>query len=672
MKSFAARPGRARRFMFAMALAGTGSVIALTMAGAVAEETGTGKGADLYSANCSMCHGPALEGASAPPLRGTAFLAKWKDAGVDGLAGFIQAAMPPGASKPTDPETAKQIATYIFAANVEGEGPAVPTGDATAQAESQRLQKVAAGLTPVTDAMLQSPPKDDWLLWRGNSGAQGFSPLKQINTSNVGSLRLVWSRSLGKGTNGIAPLVHDGVMFVHGGGKISALEAATGATLWSKDDPVSRNDISQSRGLALYGTSLFASTVDKKVMALDARTGAVLWQTTLDIPGTMTAAPLAVGGRVFQGNSQCAFAGQRCQMTALDAATGKVLWKFMTVPGDGEAGSDSWDNAPAAARGGAGIWTAPSYDFKNGQVLFGTGNTYAVDTLLRKDPLKPTDGLYINSTIKLDAATGKLVWYFQHLAGDVWDMDASFERVIVTDPRGSGRKIVVSIGKIGIIDALDLETGRFLWSIDLGEQNIVSSIDPRTGRKILDPSRIPSKDRMISSCPFGEGLRNWQATSYDPDRALLFVPMTINTCMETKVVAGQSFGSVWQLKPRDGSAGNYGGWIAVDLRTGKTVWREERRAPHTSAELATAGGVVFDGSADRQFRARNSATGKVLWQTNLSDSPTSFPITFSSGGKQYVAVVAGGGTYHDSVAAKLTPEIDASLAQPSLWVFALP
>ena len=659
-----------RKLAIVLAALVAGSAAAVMGARATAAETGA-KGATIYASDCAMCHGEGLRDGAAPPLVGEAFVAKWRGAGTEGLARYIQVAMPPGVSQPIDRDTAHQVAAYILAANSARAAREEPRGDAVARSTRARLDTLASALSPVTDAMLRSPSSQDWLLWRGDAGAQGYSRLRQIDASNVGSLQLVWSRSLGKGTNGIAPLVHDGVMFVHGGGKISALDAASGSTIWAKDDPVSRSDISQPRGLALYGTSLFASTVDKKTMALDARTGAVLWETVVDAPGTMTAPPLAVGGRVFQGSSQCAFAGQRCQMTALDASTGRIIWQLKTVPGDGEPGSDTWGDAPAAQRGGAGIWSGPSYDFGAGQLLFGTGNTYAVETLLRRIPRKPSDGLYINSTLKVDAATGAMKWYFQHLAGDVWDMDASFERTMMIDPRGSGRQIVVTVGKIGIVDAIDLETGRYLWSIDLGEQDIVTRIDPRSGRKILNANRIPSPDRAASSCPFGEGLRNWQATSYDPERKLLFVPMTTNTCMETKLVAGQRFGAAWQLKTRAG-ASDFGGWAAIDLRTGKTAWRDLRRAPPASAQLATAGGIVFDGSIDRQFRARDSATGAVLWQAQLSDSPTSFPITFGVNGKQYVAIATGGGTYHDAVAHQLAPEIDPSLPQPTLWVFALP
>lgn len=189
--------------------------------------------ANLYAARCSMCHGSTLGGGGAPRLQGAAFMSKWSAAKVDGLAAYIHATMPPGASEPLPPADAKILASFILAANVAKSASKAPLGDPVAQAARARLNQLASGLRPVIDAMLQSPPDEDWLLWRRDIGAQGFSPLRQINAANAGSLRLMWSRSLGKGTNGIAPLVHDGVMFIYGGGKISALDVTNGDTIWT-------------------------------------------------------------------------------------------------------------------------------------------------------------------------------------------------------------------------------------------------------------------------------------------------------------------------------------------------------------------------------------------------------------------------------------------------------
>lgn len=640
-------------------------------------------GAELYVAACARCHGASLTGGSAPSLRGAAFAQKWGEFQPSALAKFIHDSMPPDSPNRLDLANSQVVAEFVLATNeasrklrAGGGAGSEEVSDDESKAAAARLQAVASRLTPVTDELLKAPPKEDWLIWRGSLGAQGFSELTQINVENANRMRLVWSKTLGPGTNGIAPLAHDGVVFVHGGGKISALDATNGDTIWSVADTAPPGGVRQPRGLALYGDAVYASTVDNHTYALDAKTGKVLWEhITTDKngnkEGTFTAAPLVVNGRVFQGAAQCAHLSARCYMVALDAATGKEIWRTYTIPGDGDPGSETWGGAPAIQRGGGGIWTAPSYDAARDQVIFGTGNSYALRTLLKNHPRKPEPALFTNTTLKLDAKTGRVVWHYQHIAGDVWDMDWSFERIVLDDPRGSHRTIVINMSKSGILDALDLESGRYLWSIDLGYQDIVTKINPKTGAKTLNTSKIPVGTAVVDACPYAAGVRNWPATSYDPTRGLLFVPMELDTCMQWKVDPANPVQFASVVKPKDGSKHLYGGWTAIDLKTGKTVWLDQRRAPQASAMLSTAGGVVFEGARDRWFRARESITGKVLWQTRMSDTPNSFPITFMAGQQQYVAIVTGGQTYHDAVLAHLTPDIEPSVGRMTISVFAL-
>lgn len=650
-------------------------------AGATAVGSGT---AELYVAACARCHGTALNGGSAPPLQGPSFAQKWTEAGPAALADFIHEKMPPEAPARLDPATAKALAEFVLAAGAvtarmtlnDGDGIDADRADDVTLAARARLSHVAQGLTPVTDAMLQAPPPEDWLLWRGDVNALGFSRLTQITPANASQLRLVWSKTLGPGTNAIAPLAHDGVLFVHGGGKVWAIDADSGDTIWSYVDTATPGGVRQPRGIALYGNAVYASLVNNHTVALDARSGTVLWDhATTDRngakEGTFTAPPLVANGRVYQGAAQCAHLSARCYMVALNATTGEQLWRTYTVPGDGDAGSQSWGGARAAQRGGGGIWVGPSFDYARDQIVFGTGNSYALRTLLRNDPRRPVDALYTNTTLKLDAKTGRIVWHFQHMPGDVWDLDWSFERMVIDDPRGSRRPVVINLGKIGILDALDYETGRYRWSIDLGYQNIVTRIDARSGAKTVDTARIPLGGSVAEACPYAEGVRNWPSTSYDPGRGLLFVAMELDTCMRWKVDPTNPVQFSSSVIPRPGSKHLYGGWSAIDLKSGRTVWIDQRRTQQASAMLATAGGVVFEGSRDRWFRARDSATGTVLWNVRLSDTPNSFPITYAVRGRQYVAVVTGGQTYLDGTLGHLTPEIEPSLGRMTLSVFAL-
>jgi len=618
--------------------------------------------AELYANRCKSCH----------PNHGPVIRYKWLGAGPAVLASFIRTSMPPGTDQPIDGQTATQLANYLFELATASAGASSQVDDAISREAKARLSATAERLTPVTDAVLRAPPKNDWLVWRGDVGAGGFSHLTQISPKNVQSLRLVWTKSLGSGTNGIGPLAHDGVIFVYGGGSISAIDAISGDTIWSRPAPTTKRNITQPRGVALYGSALYASTVDNHIMALDARTGELRWDRQVSSAGKFmfTAPPLVANGKVFQAAATCASKGSRCFMTALDAASGEELWRTYTVPGEGEPGSESWAGASVEDRSGAGAWAGASFDYDRDQITFGTGNSYAVSTLMRNGPENIAAGLYTNSTLKLDAKTGKVVWFYQHLPGDVWNQDWTFERTIIKDPRGSNRLAVISIGKTGILDAVDWVTGKYLWSVDLGFQNLITHIDPQTGAKTIDRDKIPGPGKTVAMCPYSGGLRNWNATSYDTEHSLLFVPI-LDTCMTLTIDGSKAQQTEWTVVPRPDSDHQYGGLMALDLRSGKPLWTVRHRADPASAVLATQSGLVFAGTRDRWFRARDSRTGKTLWQVRLSDTPNSFPITFMAGGRQYVAVVTGGGTYLDGLISHLTPEIQPSTGGITLWVFAL-
>lgn len=658
-------------------LVGTLAIILLAAGAGIAQSGDNAAAASsVFGAKCASCHGATLDGQGAPALKSNAFRTKWGD-DVDALADFITKTMPPGAPRPLDPAAAKDLARYILSRNKEestdlGTNAPVlftPVDDVSRQYELG-LKRYAARLTPVTDEMLRASAGNDWVVWRGSTDALGYSTLNQIDRSNVGKLKLVWSKSLGIGTNGIAPLAHDGVLFVHGGRQIAAFDGRNGNTIWRRADVSPARGLTQPRGLALYADKLYAATVNNHLLAIEARTGKLVWERVIGDKGSLTAAPLAANGKIFQGAATCAVTGARCYMVALDANSGEEIWRFDTVPADGAPGSKSWNGAPASQRGGAGVWSAASYDYVNDRVIFGTGNSYAVRTMLSKDPKRPAAALFANTTLSLDAKTGALAWYFQHGPGDVWDEDWAYERMIVKNPRGGDKPVVMTMGKLGILDVVDMKTGKYLWSYDYGIQNLVSSTNPATGLRKFDAAKIPRESDVTSLCPYAGGVRNWPSTSYDPEKAVLFIA-ALDACMETMIDDTAIGGSVWKVKPRDGSGNNYGHITAVDLYTGKKLWDNVHRSPEAAAVLATAGGLVFEGTRDRWFRALDSGTGKTLWETRLADTPNSFPITYKAGGKQFVAIITGGGTYFDGFVSHLTPEIEASTGNPTIFVFAL-
>jgi alcohol dehydrogenase (cytochrome c) len=326
------------------------------------------------------------------------------------------------------------------------------------------------------------------------------------------------------------------------------------------------------------------------------------------------------------------------------------------------------------------VWTSGSYDPQLNTVFFGPGNTYDTGPL-RFPSGKPgtsSDGLYTNTTLALDPDTGKLKWYFQHVHNDQWDLDWAFERQLLPlNVGGQTRKLVVTAGKIGVWDALDAASGKYVFSFDMGLQTLISAIDPKTGEKSIDPKLLPDRQHSVMVCPHGGGGRNWIPTSYNPQSKMLYVSAQ-ETCMDL-IPAGKdehgflSSGVNITMRPRPDGDGRYGRLQAIDLAQRKTVWTDRQRPFQSGGVLDTAGGVVFAGATDRWFSAYDDASGKLLWRMRLADMPNSPPISYSVRNQQYVAVVAGSGESAPAVFTVLTPEIPQPIARSSsIWVFALP
>ena len=566
--------------------------------------------------------------------------------------------------------------------------PAITNHDAVYQAAEKARTDTLARLTPLTDAAIRSPAAGDWLMWRRSYDGQGFSPLKQIDRANVSTLKPAFTWSLAISPNEVTPVAHDGVLFVASGGRIEALDGATGAVLWRyvrPRVPTAQAASHTARSIALYENLVIAPTPDRHVIALDMKTGKVVWDHEV-VPAAQTSQRLAGGpivahGKVIQGVANCNDLKGGCWIVGLDAKTGEQVWRFDTIARPGQPGGDSWNGAPLDERFGGSVWNAGSYDPDLNLVYIGVAQTYDAGTLLLPHAQKgeSADGLYTNSTLALDPDTGKLVWHYQHFNRDVWDLDWAFERVLVDLPvAGKMRKMSVTAGKIAIFDAVDRTNGQYLFSRDMGLQTLVKSIDPKTGKKIIDPALEPVADKTVSICPHSGGAKNWLATSYDASTHILYVPL-VESCQDftwkprslEKTAAGGSDMN-FVVKARPDSDGNFGRVEAIDLGTGKVLWTRRGRTPQSSSLVATAGGLVFEGARDRQFRALDSSTGKALWNWPLNAAPSSTPITYAAHGKQYVAVVAGGANPHDLTWRAMTPEIEDPADGVTLYVFELP
>ena len=659
------------------------------------------QGKVVYIQHCIGCHGDKLDnGMFASPLIGEAFYRKWGGRSTSELLARMQSTMPAGAPGSLAAEQYQQVLAYMFQQTgfVSGESalsrqlswvrlPVPSSGLATEEIlqippDPKPRHNPLDTLTTVTDELLRNPPAEDWLSWRRTYDAQGFSPLKNIKVSNVKQLRLAWSWSMPAGRTITTPLVHDGVIFaVAAGDVVHALDAKTGDILWRYDTRAQGHSARYAlRAISLYGNNLFLPTDDGNIIALDSKTGTVKWDRSIvdPAPFRFSGGPLIADGKIVLGTSTGHAPGHNF-IVALDAETGDEQWRFYTVARKGDVGGQSWNGLDDSVRSGAGVWMPGSYDPTSKLVFFGTGNSYNPEPLRELTAnADSNDGLYTNSTLALDIATGELVWHFQHLPNDQWNYDEAFERMIVPfSDKGRAHKVVLSGGKLGIFDALKTEDGGYLSTLDLGLQDVVERVDPLTGERQVTASALPSLQKTRFVCPSHRGTRTWRPTAFDERSKMLYVPFG-ESCMKLRppplfaddIMLG---GVGTKAYPRPDSDGLFGGIAAIDATSGTTLWTKRQRAVPSTGLLATAGGLIFAGSLDRRFSAFHASTGQELWSTRLSGIPGASPISFSVDGKQYIAITSGEHAgWVRNMDTFLSPEIDnPKEISPAIWVFEL-
>jgi alcohol dehydrogenase (cytochrome c) len=584
-------------------------------------------GIRLYGDQCAGCHSPdGTGGPGAPALAGRALThgdTPWA------IYRTIRFGVP-GTGMPPHPLARRQLwelVSYVRSLRAAPAMTRIPPGMAA---------KLDAVNVPYEELAQTTSAGNDWLTYGGEYSADRFSGLTAINTANVSKLALRWLYPFPGNEWKIecSPLVSNGIMYVTGpAGQVMALDALTGTKLWEHDHPFKligggEGPLGQNRGVALLGNRVFVSTWDSTLSALSAATGKVLWQRRVGpYPGTwISSAPLAFRDLVIVGVATPTGIG-RGYLAAYDARTGKERWRFVTIPAPGQPGHDTWPD-DSWRIGGGGPWMTGSYDPAADVLYWGVGNPRPDFDATRREG----DNLYADSIVAIKGSTGQLLWYFQSTPGDTHDWDA-VQVPLIADRNADGHdeRRVVWANRNGFYYVVDRQTGAFVRGVPFVRENWASGLDAH-GHPILAPmTHNPAGQEVF---PSARGGTNWWPPSYDPDLGLTFIPA---------LEQGMTFFPTHYSLPSSEES-FYTAVRAVDAYSGKLVWehRERERTGDStvSGMLSTRGGLVF-AAADGQFFALDARSGKTLWSAGVGGTTYAAPVTFAVAGQQFVSVIIG-------------------------------
>jgi quinohemoprotein ethanol dehydrogenase len=577
----------------------------------------------------------------------------------------------------------------------------------TALAAHSDSRDAAAGKAAnVDDKRLLAAGADgaNWLSYGRTYDEQRFSPLTQINDTNVGKLGLQWSADLDTARGQEAtPIVVDGVLYVSTAwSMVKAFDAATGKPLWSYDPQVPREKLvdvccdAVNRGVAVYKGKVFVGTLAGHVIALDAATGKVVWNTRSIPEGShmaITGAPRIVKGKVLIGAAGSEYFS-RGYLAAFDAETGKEAWRFYTVPGDPSKPFEGKHLATAAKtwsgeywkRGGGGtVWDSITYDPETDLVYFGTANAEPWVPSIRNTT--EGDNLYTASIVAIRPDSGEYVWHFQETPEDRWDFDSN-QQIIAANLAigGKTQRVVMHAPKNGFFYVLDAKTGKFISGTAFATVNWASGLDPVTGRPNVNPeAKYDVTGKPFTSLPSATGAHTWNPMSYSPKTGLVYIP-TNEAAFTYAAAKNWKPGEVGMQLGLEGDAGampadlevqeswkkkTTGALVAWDPVTKKARWSVKYPGPTNGGTLATAGNLVFQGTAGGEFRAYAADTGKQLWSSPTQTGVVAGPATYSVGNTQYVAVLAGWGGVWDLSAGVLAGQSGPVRNVSRLLVFKL-
>lgn len=565
----------------------------------------------------------------------------------------------------------------LLGCGTEPAGEAVPTA-ADPQVASPTIGPDSPGWVDEERVLAAATEPGSWLVHGQTYEELRFSRLTDVNRETVGRLGLAWYKDLNnRHRMQSTPLVIDGVLYFTDPWSVAyALDAATGEEIWRFDPETDRRSMRYSccggavnRGLAAYKGRLYFATFDARLVAIDQATGEKVWDVDTShypshSPYTITGAPRAVAGKVFIGQSSSEW-GLRGYLSAYDADTGELAWRFFMVPGNPELGfehpeleaaAETWGGNWWEFGGGGTPWNAIVYDPKYDQLLVGTGNGAPWPRKIRSPG--GGDNLFLGGVIALDPHTGRMNWFYQMTPADNWDFNAAQDIALVDmEIDGEMRSVALQAPKNAFFYVLDRENGELLRANQYVRQNWATHIDMATGRPVEnDDMKWDEAPQWVA--PSNAGGHSWQPMSVDPDRGIAYFAAQD---MSAYYMLPKEFVETGQWKLNDGfmslgvefgRAGRDGvppqpeskGYLkAFDPLTGEEAWVVQRATPYNGGVLATAGGVVFQGDGGGQFAAFDVDDGSLLWEFDTQGGADSAPITYKVDGVQYVATLAAGG-----------------------------